>query len=565
MKNNFRINSIKTKLMVSYLILILMVVGFGFYLIYSMDILEKQSRELSEQDIQVMESEFSVLGILTQQQGELRGYLLTGEEKYKQIYLGLKEPSLNIQKVLLEKVDNPEIIEVYEQTDLIYQLVEEKFFIAYEEGNIEEAQDILTNEIDPLLVNVVGKMTDIARAKGEESKKNGINALKVVEKTSHYSIIFGFVLLVIFIFLSIVVPRIIARPINQLKERMDLIANGDLSHEPLKIRSNDEIGRLINSSNQVNESLQQMIKNINLVSESLSIQSTNLSRTSFEVKEGSNQVAITMQELASGATTQVNITNALSTSMGVFSSEVKNANRSGKEIYLSSQQVLDLTQKGSDLMDLSVNQMGQIEQIVKESVQKVKRLENQSQEVNKLVGVIKAIAEQTNLLALNAAIEAARAGEHGKGFAVVADEVRKLAEQVSLSVGDITVIVSNIQNETKIVTSTLENGYKDVEGGRNQIIVTGQTFKEIKESLTGMALGIQSISHTLGNIDTKSESINRSILEIATVSEESAAGIEETSASVEQSSSSMEEVALSAKHLNELASNLKQLINKFII
>ncbi|WP_456359645.1 methyl-accepting chemotaxis protein [Bacillus sp. Y1] len=346
---------------------------------------------------------------------------------------------------------------------------------------------------------------------------------------------------------------------------MDLLANGDLSNEPLEIKSQDEIGMLLDSSNRVNDSLKEMLNNISAVSEALSNQSNNLTQTSYEVKEGSNQIAITMQALASGSETQVNITSELSSSMGAFTTEVKNANQSGEIVYDSSQKVLGLTKDGSKLMTSSINQMSIIDQIVKEAVEKVKGLDDQSQEISKLVGVIKAIAEQTNLLALNAAIEAARAGEHGKGFAVVADEVRKLAEQVSLSVTDITQIVNNIQNETKLVTSSLQGGYKEVESGKNQIVTTGHTFEEMERSLSEMANGVQFISRTLGTIATNSDGINNSISEIASVSEEAAAGIEETAASVEQSSGSMEEIANSATRLNDLANDLKQLINKFVL
>ncbi|WP_413463183.1 methyl-accepting chemotaxis protein [Bacillus sp. B1-b2] len=365
--------------------------------------------------------------------------------------------------------------------------------------------------------------------------------------------------------LSVVIPRNISKPISKLKERMDSIAKGDLSNAALKVNTQDEIGALVNSSNEVNENLREMLHSISSVSNNLSNQSNSLTKTSYEVKESSNQISVTMQELAIGSEKQVDITVELSNTMSDFSNEVKEANSNGENVYSSSQQLLGLTKEGSKLMIDSVKQMEVIDRIVKEAVQMVKGLDNKSQEVSKLVGVIKSIAEQTNLLALNAAIEAARAGEHGKGFAVVADEVRKLAEQVSFSVTDITDIVGDIQKETDLVVHSLEVGYKEVEFGKHQIVTTGETFEEIERSLSITSNGVQVISDTLENIAKNSGIINTSISEIASVSEESAAGIEETAATVEQSSSSMEDVAISATRLNSLANELKKQINRFIL
>src|SRR5690606_7168409 len=198
--------------------------------------------------------------------------------------------------------------------------------------------------------------------------------------------------------------------------------------------------------------------------------------------------------------------------------------------------------------------------IVQESVEKVKGLDSQSQDISKLVSVINDIADQTNLLALNAAIEAARAGEHGRGFAVVADEVRKLAEQVSVSVSDITEIVASIQRESTNVVQSLQLGYEEVAKGATQVKTTGDTFAEIDRAIGEMVSNIQIITSNLATMSNDSQEISATIQEIASISEESAAGVEQTSASTQQTSSIMEEIAKSSKDLSIVSEELNELV-----
>jgi len=357
----------------------------------------------------------------------------------------------------------------------------------------------------------------------------------------------------------------IARPIMQVAERMDQIAGGDLTQEALQLKSEDETGRLAIAVNYMQEQLKGIITDASKTSAVLSNHGEKLSHSGSEVKMGSEQVATTLQDLASGADTQANHASELASAMNSFTTTVESANTEGKQIQATSVNVMEMTHNGSELMKTSSDQMRSIHRIVEEAVQKVQRLAERSQEISKLVVVIKDVADQTNLLALNAAIEAARAGEHGKGFSVVASEVRKLAEQVSESITDITDIVEGIQNETTSVTDSLKEGYDEVEKGTNQIETTGETFDKINVAISEMANSIASISNNLSNITTSSQKMNTSIEEIASITEESAAGIEETSASSQQMSSSMEEVEASSKRLVKVVKGLNELVGQFKI
>ena len=355
----------------------------------------------------------------------------------------------------------------------------------------------------------------------------------------------------------------ISNPIKKVTEQMEHIAEGDLTLDQLAIKSTDETGQLANGLNNLQTKLKDMIHNISQASQRITGHSEELTQSANEVKVGAEQVAKTMEEIASGTESQASHATDLSSAMGTYVEKVEEANENGERIQHSSNEVLQLTEGGSRLMLQSIEQMAQIDRIVHNSVQKVQQLDTQTNEISKLVTVIREVAEQTNLLALNAAIEAARAGEQGRGFAIVAEEVRKLAEQVASSVSDITQIVGKIQTDSTEVANALQTGYAEVEKGTNQLKSTGETFEKISDSVKAMAENIQMVSDNLTMIKSTSQEMNSSIEEIASISEESAAGVEQTSASTQQTSSSMEEVAGSSEELAKLAMELNHLIQHF--
>lgn len=356
----------------------------------------------------------------------------------------------------------------------------------------------------------------------------------------------------------------IIRNLNKVNSMAKSIASGDLSHT-LEVKTKDEFGQMATLMNQMQENLRGMINQIAVASETINGHSEELSQSSIEVKSGSEQVAVTMQELAVGSEKQADYVSNLVAIMDTFTREVKDTDQSGEQINASSYEVLKMTNEGKQLMESSSQQMMKIDEIVMNAVQRMDKLDNQTQEISKLIVVIKDIADQTNLLALNAAIEAARAGEHGKGFAVVADEVRKLAEQVASSIVDITGFITNIKSESRGVSLSLQEGYDEVEKGTVQINTTGETFNQISSSVSSMVNHIQSISENLSVIAVKCQEMNSSIEEIASFSEESAASVEETSAATQQINSSMEEVAGSSEQLTKLAEELNQIVRQFKI
>ncbi|WP_227396380.1 methyl-accepting chemotaxis protein [Jeotgalibacillus aurantiacus] len=363
--------------------------------------------------------------------------------------------------------------------------------------------------------------------------------------------------------IGIYMGRSIGRSTVAVSNRMKEIADGDLTATPFKTKRKDEIGDLTRIANDMQEQLKSLMKSLSLAADEVSKRSILFKQTSSEVKEGGEQIAVTMQELAGGSELQANNAGQLSESMMFFKNKIESVTQNSRTVEQSATMMSDKTAVGSKLMEDSLHQMTQIDSLVSNSVRSVKGLNEQTKNIYSLVEVIQSVADQTNLLALNAAIEAARAGEHGKGFAVVADEVRKLAEQVSDSVSEITGIVSNIQTESNQVVSDLESGYKEVEHGSKKMKETVDTFHEINLAISNMTDLVRGITVSLNEIDKESTQMNDSIQEIASVAQEAAAGVEETAASSEESLSSMEEINSHANELTQISKELETQVKRF--
>lgn len=562
MKNLLPQNSVRTKIMFGFSIVILLVLALSVYSFISINKMNRNMENVMNEQLPLLVADENIEMNLTSRISAVQNYLIFGDNKYKEQFEQYTEESKELQERVLELNDSEEIRGLIDKTVKWRELIIEVMNL-YDQGNEEEAIDFLTTQVVPLSVELkegYGKMAttreEIINNTGKESIASGNSTILIVTIVSILVLVLGTVI-------GFITSQKIAKPIKQVMDRMNLIASGDLSKEPLHTKLQDEVGQLVKATNEAMKNTRELLSQINVVSETVTSQSEELTQSSNEVKAGAEQVAVTMQEMASGAETLAESSSTLASTMESFSSKMQEANSNGEQIYNSSNTVQKMTEEGSQLMELSVKQMAAIDLIVQESVQKVKGLDKQSQDISKLISVIKDIADQTNLLALNAAIEAARAGEHGRGFAVVADEVRKLAEQVSVSVSDITEIVTSIQKESAIVADSLQVGYEEVAKGTSQIKTTGETFGAIDQAITEMVSNIQTITANLATMSNDSQEMSATIQEIASISEESAAGAEQTSASTEQTSTTMEEVARSSEDLSKVAEELNSLVRSF--
>ncbi|MCQ6275259.1 methyl-accepting chemotaxis protein [Bacillus sp. V3B] len=354
----------------------------------------------------------------------------------------------------------------------------------------------------------------------------------------------------------------IIQPINYLKEKALTVSEGDLT-EQITIKSNDEIGQLGTAFNKMQESLRVLVQKVELSTEQLASSAQELSASAEQTSVATEQVATAIQEVAGSAENQKHGLDRNAQSLDEVSEGVSRIANNSLKVSGLSYETTTQAEEGGKAVTNTVNQMNSIQESVMESNNTIESLYKHSKEVSSILNVITGIADQTNLLALNAAIEAARAGEHGKGFAVVADEVRKLAEQSQHSVKEVHEIVYKIQHGTESTVETMVRVTDVVQDGVKVSQEAIEKFSRILQSTKEITPQMEEISATAQQMSAAIQEITGTANEIVSIAQGTAASSEEVAASAEEQLASMEEISSSAQTLTAMAEELKVLISKF--
>lgn len=332
----------------------------------------------------------------------------------------------------------------------------------------------------------------------------------------------------------LLIRRMIINPLKSTAHLASAVANGDLTEE-IEVRTSDEMGELGNSLMTMNYNLQEMISKISQCAELVASSAEELSASS-------EQLARSSQESSSQ-------TDQVATATEEMSATILEVAKNSSQAADSSKKALETANKGGEIVSQSIRGMNQIAQTVQKSTQTIKTLGENSQQIGEITAVIDDIADQTNLLALNAAIEAARAGEQGRGFAVVADEVRKLAERTTKATKEISSMIKSIQSDTIGAVSSMEAGTTEVAKGVDMTLKAGESLKEIVNMVQNVSDMINQIATATEEQSTAAEEISTSIDTIASLTKESTAGIEQSSTA--------------SRELSRLALELREMVGQF--
>ena len=273
----------------------------------------------------------------------------------------------------------------------------------------------------------------------------------------------------------------------------------------------------------------------------------------------------TVGVVAEGMEKQLSSVGATKQTIDTAFTDIEAMAKQTDEVSESAKQMADAAESGARLMNEAIAKMSGIEGSVSASADVVRKLGANSAQIGQIVETISQISEQTNLLALNAAIEAARAGEAGRGFSVVAEEVRKLAEQSSAAADNISLLIGDVQKDTEAAVASMEGGTGEVTNGLASIRAVAEQFEEINRRVASVNHEISEIKQSAQTIDNGMQNIVMSIDTIDTVSREGSQNTQVISSAAEEQSTASAEIASASKALSNLAVELKNATSAFKI
>ncbi|MFC0559219.1 methyl-accepting chemotaxis protein [Halalkalibacter alkalisediminis] len=355
----------------------------------------------------------------------------------------------------------------------------------------------------------------------------------------------------------------ISQPIHRITKHVEQIAEGHLTADALMATSKDEIGTLTASINKMSVNLKELIHDVTNNAESLAAHAEELTASAEESKKTTEHITSSIQQISSGAETQSEQVSESARALEEMTAGIQQIAESSSEIAETSSATIDKAEVGGKSVEKTVEQMRSIQSSVEASNESIFLLDERSREIGKIVEIITGIANQTNLLALNAAIEAARAGEHGKGFAVVADEVRKLAEESKESSDQIKRLISEIQIDMAQSLEGMMKVTKDVSDGLVLADTTQLNFNEIIETTKSVTEQIDSMAATAEQLSAGAQQVTATFSVISDISRTASASTQEVASASEEQLGSMDEVALSAESLSHMALELREMVKKF--
>lgn len=368
--------------------------------------------------------------------------------------------------------------------------------------------------------------------------------------------------IVVGVLFSIIATRHITKPIKSIIETTRQLSTGNLTVKSPSY-SLKELNELGNNFNSMVDKLRAMMSNASELANATSRHSDVLLNISHDISLSSHEITSTVEDIAKGSSSQTSETVNCAEISNNFNSKITEAMRSVSKIFNLTETTTDIIAESAAAVEKLTEASDNNSKAMSDVEKTIFALNNNTKDILKILDNIKAITEQTNLLSLNASIEAARAGEAGRSFSVVANEIRKLAEQSQAASLQIKQIVTNVNNGIKSSLTIAQSAQNTFQEESSQVRVTVKVFETIKDNIDNIGTAMEETKELISVIDEDKHILNESINNIAVISEKNTASTEEVTAAIQNQAASTSEIYNLAQELTSNSEELKQAINKF--
>jgi len=356
----------------------------------------------------------------------------------------------------------------------------------------------------------------------------------------------------------------IRRPIRRLKDAVQAIAEGDLRQQ-IEVQGDDEFNRLSDYFNRMIERVSQMLGNTQQIAASLNEHSASFLQFSQATAEANGMIVHALKEIASGADNQANLTEASALQAADMQREMNSIHSCASAMNEQSLEAMNWSEAGSREIDGLLQSAEQTGIIFDKLGRSMELLAEQTRRIAKITSSIGEFAEQTNILAINAAIVAAHSGENGKGFGIIAAQIRELADRSKQATASIHVMIGSLEHQMSDVNDNMSKVRSAVEYQHSKVSGTHRTFGRIRQAMNSIHEQIADIHQQIMKSQERQERIAVAMQTMARITEETAAGAEEIQSSAEWQDRSVRQIAERAEEINRFSDQLFQEIHRFKI